>query len=385
MPEVSAGPLLEVLDPGLLTTIQDAGRPGFEHLGVPHSGAADRLALAAANLLVGNPPGAAALECTLLGPRLRVLRSTTIAFAGVDLGAEVHAGRRRLEPLAAHPVAAGGVIECVRAGTAQTGCRAYLAVAGGIDVPEILGSRSTSLVGAFGGFDGRALRSDDVLSARVGPTSDARTAERAQHMPRRWPADVILPSPADPIRVLPMSDGVDVESPREVEAFLATTWTVEPDSDRRGLRLRPSAGDIEGIGGWAVGPGRPAADRPSRAVVPGTIQLTPAGRPLILMPDAGTTGGYPVIAVVISADLPVLGQLAPRSTVRFEAVDLPGARAAIERQRSALAEVAVRLRATDPDRDPGVRAGPDQGEATDAGSDAGDRDAWDELWRDARG
>ncbi len=333
----------EVIAPGLLTTVQDAGRWGFEHVGVPKSGAADPVGLAVANLLVGNEPGAAALECMLVGPRLRVRTAMVVGFAGADLGAVVTPGGRPLATNASHRLLAGDILEFTAAGDTTRGCRAYLAIAGGVDVPVVLGSRSTSLVGGFGGFDGRGLRPGDVLSSTDGLSADASLP------PRQWPAGSRLPSPADPIRVLP-SPAAD---PGVVEALLATGWWISPDSDRRGLRLTATSATTEMTTAGARG-----ADRPSHGVAPGAIQLTPSGGPLVLMPDAGTTGGYPVIAVVIAADLGILGQLVPGSSARFVAVDAKTAKSAAKDLRRELADAAAHLEVAD---------------------------AWDDLWHDAQG
>ncbi len=160
-----ATPAIEIVEPGLLLTVQDLGRRGFEHLGVPRAGAADTASLAAANVLAGNDAGAAALEATLLGPMIRALRDVTVGLAGADLAPVAHPAGRRLELGRAHRLRAGEILECTEAGDPDRGCRLYLAVSGGIDVPLVLGSRSTSLVGSFGGLGGSPLRSGAVLAA----------------------------------------------------------------------------------------------------------------------------------------------------------------------------------------------------------------------------
>lgn len=301
---LSSSPAIEVLDPGLLLTVQDLGRPGWGHLGVPESGAADGRSLALANRLVGNPTGSAALEATLLGPRLRAVRDVTLAIAGADLDAVVQHSARAFPVSVAALLAAGEELAFREAGGPGRGCRVYVAVAGGVDVPQVLGSRSTSLVGAFGGFDGRPLRSGDVLRAfdleAMPTTHDAKTVE---------------PTPLNaPVRVLAGPAALEPGGADRLATLLATRWTVALESDRRGLRLEPADGD--GAGGFAALSIEPA-DRPSHGVVPGAIQVSPSGQPLVLMPDGGVTGGYPVIAVVIRADLALLGQLAPGAEVRF--------------------------------------------------------------------
>jgi len=296
---------LEVLDPGLLLTVQDLGRQGHEHLGVPRAGAADTRSLAAANRLVGNEPGAAALEATLLGPRLRALADVEIAIAGADFEPVRLTGNRPVDGSRAIRLAADEELGFLEAGDPDRGCRAYIAIAGGIDVPVVLGSRSTSLAGAFGGFDGRPLRAGDVL--RTLPPRPVGTDE-----PRPGQVDRSAAGwTSEPIRILPGPAADDPDGGSERWAtLLDTTWTVGLDSDRRGLRLEPPVDARPGLG--AV-----PADQPSHGVVVGAIQLSPAGHPLVLMPDGGVTGGYPVIAIVVSADLPLLGQLTPGAAIHF--------------------------------------------------------------------
>jgi biotin-dependent carboxylase-like uncharacterized protein len=316
--------VFEVISPGLLTTVQDLGRPGLVRLGAPSGGAADPLALTVANLVVGNEPSMASIECTLLGPELRVLRDVTVGLGGADLGARALPSGRALRPGAAHPLRAGEVLAFADT-EPEVGCRAYLAVAGGIEVPEILGSRSTSLVGGFGGFEGRPLRAGDRLRARGG-------APRVEAASALWPVDHPLPPFEGRVRVLAGPDatnGSTAASPSAAE-LVASTWTVSHESDRRGLRLEGPALASEGQ----------TADRPSQGVLPGAIQLTPSGQSIVLMPDAGPTGGYSVIAVVCSADLWLLGQLRPGSEVAFELVDAREARRAMADRRRLLAAAA---------------------------------------------
>lgn len=303
-------PAIQVIEPGLLLTVQDRGRHGYEDRGVPPAGAADADSLRRANRLAGNDEVAAALEATLLGPTLRALRNLAIAIVGADLAPVRQPSGRPLEPGRAHDLAAGELVECTEAGDPERGCRAYIAVAGGLDVPVVLGSRSTSLVGAFGGFNGRPLRAGDVIEAFDGARAPVVPIAPAapEHGSGRVPNAPPEPLSDAPIRVLAGPAANEPGGDARLDAFLATAWTVSIASDRRGLRLeseRPL--DVPADAG----------DRPSHGVVPGTIQLTPSGQPLVLMPDGGVTGGYPVLAVVASADLPRLGQLAPTAVVRF--------------------------------------------------------------------
>jgi antagonist of KipI len=340
-------PAFEVIAAGILTTVQDSGRPGFGHLGVPRGGAADPWSLAVANLVLGNLSSAAALECTIVGPELRVLRPTVIALGGADLGAIVRPSGRRLAPGMSHSLAAGEIL--VMPGGSGEGARAYLAVPGGLDVPVVLGSRSTCLAAGFGGLDGRPLRAGDRL---------VQAAERgAGAAGRTWVGEPAIPDPDRPVRILagPQLAGDSKADARAgaaaLDVLITSEWTVDPASDRQGLRLVGS-GTKPALGR------RDAGARLSHGVVPGTIQLPPDGRPIVLLADAQPTGGYSVLGVVISADLPIVGQLSPGAAVRFNPVTLADATAAWTAQQSALAAGSRRLT---------------------AGAD------WDELWRGAGG
>ena len=337
-------PVLEVLSPGLLTTVQDTGRLGFGHLGVPRSGAADPWSLAVANALLGNPPDSAALECTLVGPELRALRNTVIAIGGADLGAVVRPAGRRLASNAAHNLAAGDVL-AIAGPVVDDGARAYLALPGGIHVPLVLGSRSTCLAAGFGGLDGRPLRSGDQL-ATVSPSPSGSGGVA-------WPRGPGDPRPEDAVRILPgpAIQGTPKAMLAAARALAAGAWTVAPASDRQGVRL---------VGAWASA--APALDAKgdwlSHGVIPGAVQLPPDGKPIVLLADAQPTGGYPVIAVVVAADLPIVGQLGPGRAVRFGLVSADEAATAWIARRAALAAGTRRLRAS-----------------------AG----WDELWQSAGG
>jgi 5-oxoprolinase (ATP-hydrolysing) subunit C len=327
--------VLEVLDGGLQATIQDRGRRGHEAEGVPRSGAADALALAIANLLLGNPPDGAAIEITLLGLRVRALVDVDLGLAGADLrtsvaGEPVGAGR-------AFRLRAGETLDVLGRTTEDPaapplGCRAYLAVPAGVHVPILLGSRSTCLPAGFGGLAGRALRAGDRIAAA------STTAVR--RVPAELPAAVAagLPTPAQRLRILP--GPASAEADPAFRRLLDQSWIVSAASDRRGLRLEPADPNASSPDdGAALGSG----ELPSLGVLPGVIQVTPSGQPLVLMPDAGTTGGYPVVAVVIDTDLPLLGQLAPGAEVRFRPTTLDAAREAAIERRQFIAEVASRL------------------------------------------
>jgi KipI family sensor histidine kinase inhibitor len=289
---------MEVLAGGLLTTVQDAGRPGLRRLGVPGAGPADAQAHACANLALGNHQNRASLECVVVGPTLRFLSTTAFALAGADLGA-----RLERSDLGDWPVPPGARV-VARAGNIlrfrgrQRGCRAYVAFEGGLDVPVVLGSRATDLASGFGGYEGRALRTGDRLALLPqGPTRAARSAGQSQMFTDVVEARVVLGPQADSF------------ARSEIAAFLGAAWTVSTASDRVGCRL--------------AGP-RLLAQPPeivSDGMVPGCIQVPPSGQPIVMMADGPTTGGYPKIACVIRADLPLLAQLLPGAgRVRFRAI-----------------------------------------------------------------
>jgi antagonist of KipI len=315
--------ILEVVDPGLLTTVQDGGRPDWTHLGVPVGGPADPWSLAVANLLAGNDPADAALELTLVGPRLVAREDGVIGLAGADLGGRV-VGGRRLEAGRSHRIVAGEELafpgDGAGAGRGRPlgGARAYLALAGGVDVPRVLGSRSTCLAGGFGGHDGRALRAGDQV--RSGPSD-----------PRRPAADgLVWPIEDDAIDEAGRAAPVTLRALPGPAAGLASLtgapWRVTAAADRVGVRLegRDLAPDI---GGETLTHGLPW----------GAVQVPPDGHPIILGPDHQTTGGYRVPAVVISADLSLVGQLRPGDQVRLVATDAEAAVEALRDQRDRLA------------------------------------------------
>jgi len=311
----SRRPAITVVEPGLFTTIQDLGRPGHRNAGVPLSGAVDRASLRLANLLVGNQEGAAAIECTLVGPRLRFEREAIVAMVGGEF-----------------PGLPAGVAMRLAAGTelaighATAGCRGYLAVAGGIEVEPVLGSRSTLVAAGLGGFGGRPLRAGDRLG--VGDP-----AGRAAWSPNRGFADVLrvmrFGERPQVLRVVPGEQAEACAGPA-----WGRTFRVSSRSNRMGVRLEgkplPGAGAFAGMA--------------SVAVFPGTVQLPPDGQPIVLLADAQTIGGYPVLGQVIAADLPRAAQLRPGEEVCFEPVTLGDARAALLAEQALLAEVREAVR-----------------------------------------
>lgn len=300
---------LEVVRPGLLTTLQDLGRPGRQHLGVPVNGAMDEISHRLANLLVGNEETEATLELTLNGPTLKFQEDAVIALCGADMGGEVDG-----EPLPwwrPVRVPAGATLVF---GRPEIGCRAYLAVAGGFDVPEVLGSRSTALAGSYGGFRGRALKKGDVVPLRS--PREAHTA-RWVRLLSRGRHGIAFPNwsvsrARMPYRVRPQPVRI-VHGPHWQmfpvamrEQLTVARYRVALDSNRMGYRLEGAPLDV-----------RRGADVLSEGVVMGAIQVPPGGDPIVLMADRQTTGGYPVIAVVAGIDLPVMAQIAPGEDVQF--------------------------------------------------------------------
>ena len=299
-----------VLEPGLLTTIQDLGRPHAVTAGVPAGGAMDRFAHTAANLLAGNDRGAATVECTLIGPRLRALRDCVIALAGADLQPRVNGVE--VDTWTAFGLNDGDELSF---GRRRDGARLYIAIAGGFLGDRWLGSLATNLMSARGGMHGRALAAGDLLGAgqSLVPHETGRTLG-ASMRPRY--GDHALRTVAGP------HAGRLTASSRE--ALHAATFTLHHDSNRMGYRLEGHRLETEGD------------DILSFALVAGAVQLPRGGRPILLMADHQTAGGYPVVATVVSASMPVAAQLAPGDEVRFEAVSLEEALAMRARQLAAL-------------------------------------------------
>ncbi|MGJ4804281.1 biotin-dependent carboxyltransferase family protein [Luteimonas sp. SDU82] len=316
---------LEVEAAGLLTTVQGAARTGLRHLGVASGGAADPWAHALANLLVGNPAGSAALEITLAGPTLRFHGAARIALCGAAIEAQIDGvaipGNRPVDLPAGSRVRLGGC---------RDGARSYLAVAGGLDLPEVLGSVATDLRGGFGGFDGRVLRAGDSLP--VGGHADLQTSHVQA---AAWWIDASplphTPPPGEPrtIRLLPGADAAPLPS--------AATWRVDARSNRQGLRLQGPALQVAD-----------ARERVSEPVAPGTVQLPPDGQPIVLLADAQTHGGYPRIGHVPRADLPLLAQLRPGARLRFLPCTPAEACRANAEQRQRMHRIALAIAARSP-------------------------------------
>lgn len=297
----------EVEKGGLLTTVQDLGRRGYLRHGVPQAGAADPRSLAGANRAVGNPEGAAGLECTLLGPEVRFSREALLAIGGADFGAQLELadGVRWKVPVGTSFVAPEG--SRLRFAGPPSGARAYLAVAGGILVPPVLGSASTYRTSGFGGVEGRALGTGDRLYAGE-PGPEARENRYDPEARRAASGSVTLR-----LSLGPQEDCFTDDCLASLEDL---EWAVSNDSDRMGVRLR---GPL-----LAHRPGR--KEIVSDANPPGAVQVPPSGLPIVMGADQGTTGGYPKIGCVVAPDLARLAQALPGSSVRFRIVSPTEAR-----------------------------------------------------------
>jgi biotin-dependent carboxylase-like uncharacterized protein len=306
--------LIEVRSPGLLTTVQDLGREGFGPMGVSPSGAADAVALRIGNRLVGNPEGAAGLEMTLLGGTFVFPERAEIALVGADFS--VMLDDHSVEMWSSLEVRPG---QTLRMGPTRAGARCYLCVRGGIDVKLFLGSASTHLLSGLGGFEGRALRKGDVL--RMGTASGSFRTFRKRRVAAKAVAQL------QPRKVLRVTAGPQADwfSQEARKIFYAGTYRVAEESNRMGLRLEGPA-ITSAAGGEML----------SEGVCLGAVQIPSSGLPIILFVEQQTTGGYPKIANVISADLSSLGQLRPRDEVRFELVEMEAARALLAEQEKLL-------------------------------------------------
>jgi antagonist of KipI len=316
----AAQPCLSVVKPGMLTTVQDTGRWGFQSSGVPVAGPMDPISHRLANALAGNGRDAALLEITLLGPELEFEDERLVAVAGADF--ELALDGRRLPAGAPFTVSAGSRL---RFGARRSGARAYLAVSGGIAVTPVLGSRATHLISRMGGVAGRALSAGDRLPLGAGSPLGSVLAPGTG---ARYPTQEPVPGTAV-LRVLP-GPQADYFAAGALDVLQSATYTVAADSDRMGFRLEgPRLTHARG------------ADIISDATPLGVLQVPASGLPILLMADRQTTGGYPKIATVITADLAVAGQLAPGDTIMFRVCtprDAMAALIALERLLMAVEE-----------------------------------------------
>lgn len=307
---------ITVLRPGAMSTIQDLGRTGYQHIGVPVSGAMDAFALKVGNLLVGNELGAAGLEMTLIGPVLQVDRAMTICVTGAQM--DVSANGMKLPGWAPVAIEAGTTL---RFGSAKAGCRAYLAIAGGILSAAVMGSRSTLAKCDIGG---RPLAVGDVIACGAKPSAAAEC--------RISPYALESIYGEQALRIIPSRDFASFDADARA-ALVSNTFTVSGNSDRMGYR----------IGGHAIA--QPAQHaRRSEGVAYGTVQVTPDGGMIVLMADRQTTGGYPTLGTIASCDHARLAQMRPGSILQFALCTAPEAAAIKRRQLHFLGNVAAGLK-----------------------------------------
>ncbi|MCP9445972.1 MAG: biotin-dependent carboxyltransferase family protein [Nitrospira sp.] len=313
---------IDVVKPGWFTTIQDLGRYGYQRYGMPVSGAMDRFAAVVGNRLVGNPDGAAVLECTLKGPELFFRDDTRLAVTGADLSPTLDGHDVPLWECL--NVRRGGRL---RFGMRRVGFRCYLAISGGFDIPVVLGSRSTHCPSRTGGLDGRPLRAGDLL---LGGSFDSDVDGDVERLVGRRLPDRLLPRYDRSVMLRVVLDSRrELFQDAAVSTLLRSVYTVAPQSNRMGYRL--------------IGPPLPRADTHhfiSEGTVTGTLQVPADGQPILLMVDRQTTGGYPPIAVVISVDLLFAAQLGPGDTVRFVSCSIVEAQALL-RTRGYLLDAAL--------------------------------------------
>lgn len=322
---------IEITKPGLATSVQDAGRPGYYHLGIPLSGALDQYALVMANLLVGNDEGAAVLECTLMAPELLFHADAVIAVTGAQTTPRING--KDAAPHTALAVKAGDKLSF---DFMRLGARICIAVAGGIDVPVVLGSRSTYTLGAIGGLNGRKLQAGDRLA--IGASTKAAKVGLGA------PAELVPAVPKEvELRVLP---GLYFHRLTEASAdtFFADTWSVAPEADRIGYRYRHGR-PLEFIARKApFGAGSDPSNIVDAGYPYGSIQVPGGLEPIILHRDAVSGGGYAMIGTVISADMDRIAQMQPNNKAHFIKVTMEEALAArkerharLDRLRAALA------------------------------------------------
>uniref|UniRef100_UPI003F492109 5-oxoprolinase subunit C family protein n=1 Tax=Cupriavidus yeoncheonensis TaxID=1462994 RepID=UPI003F492109 len=321
--------MMRVDRPGVLSVLQDGGRYGYQRFGVPVNGAMDEWSHPLANVLVGNAADTAALEITLNGPTVRFAQDTLIAVTGADI-AVTAAG----VPLPTHCAVMVRHDVPIAFGHCRRGARAYLAVRGGFAPDAVLGSRSTNLRAHFGGFEGRALRAGDRVAIaspyrEMLPLARMMVQSAMASVAAARPSGIVGPEVCDAIRYLPGPQW-DRFEPAARKAFEKETFTVSSQSDRMGYRLD---GPVLALSS--------PFEMVSEAVSFGTVQVPPGGAPIVLMADRQSVGGYPKIAYVISADLPLLAQAMPGTALRFRAVTSDTAQRALLAMKDRLDAIAA--------------------------------------------
>lgn len=306
--------MITVLKPGLLTTVQDLGRPGYQQYGVVVGGALDAFAARVANLILGNDDNAAVLEMAQTGPELRFEQDALVAWCGADF--EAHIGNHPLPPERAVHVAAG---ETITFGFPKSGLRAWLAVAGGITVPLVLGSRSTYRRAGIGGHHGRPLVTGDVLPVGEKPERAAHLLSALQASGRRATAWSVRPgtlgraAPTGTVRAVRGPEWSWFTSAAQ-QLFFASDWQATSEADRMGVRLQgPPLALVK------------AREMISSAVNMGVVQVPADGQPIVLLPSRQSVGGYPRVAAVASADIGRFTQLRPGDKIRFQEITLAAA------------------------------------------------------------
>jgi len=289
--------VFKVLKPGLFTTVQDKGRYGYLKYGVPISGAMDAFSLVTANLLVGNKPNDACLEITLIGPEMQALARVQIAITGGEASPKING--HSVPMWQTLDVREGDVVSF---GRMANGCRAYLSVRGGIDVPLVLGSRATYVRGGFGGINGRQLKAEDIIESITVPLLGV-----GYLLPERLVPEYTGKSEID----VTMGPQDDLFTEKGIDTFLSNPYKVTLEADRMGYRLDGPA--IEH---------KDRADIISDALLPGAIQVPKNGKPIVIMKDAQTTGGYAKIALVTTSDVSLLGQAKPGDIITFHKITL---------------------------------------------------------------
>ena len=300
---------INVITPGILTTIQDLGRPGYYHLGIPMGGAMDRMALRAANLLVGNAEDAAGLEAVFMGPELEFTEDTTIAVCGADLPPKVNG---EVKPgWTAISVKSGDVLSF---DFLRTGARVYIAISGGIATPPALGSRSTYAIGALGGYEGRGILAGDTL-----PTgTDKATGRSGKSVPETLRRTSETPAE---LRMLPGLYWHRVTEASQ-RAFFEDTWKVANEADRMGYRFQGGRPMEFVQRDQPFGAGSDPSNITDACYPYGSVQVPSGTEPIILHRDAVSGGGYFMIGSIISADMDLIGQLQPNTPTRFVQVDM---------------------------------------------------------------
>lgn len=322
---------IRVSAPGLATSVQDLGRPGYYHLGIPISGGMDQYALRAANLLVGNDEGSAVLEAVFMGPELEFSEDAFVAVTGAELPPRVDGELR--ESWTAFPVEAGQTLSF---DYLRSGARAYIAVAGGIDVPVVLGSRSTYTLGALGGLDGRNLQAGDELRIAAASRIVPEGRSVPEHLRR-------APGRSVELRVIPglYWHRITEESGRR---FFDDTWKVALEADRIGYRFRDGRPLQFVEREQPFGAGSDPSNIVDSCYPYGSIQVPGGTEPIVLHRDAVSGGGYFMVGTVVSADMDLIGQLPPHTPIRFTRVDMAAALAARRHRERRLEQVREVLR-----------------------------------------